>query len=73
MIILLFTLLIILGFILTDAIPMFLNKEWKQFWVYVVMMLGILILVFFKQIMNVTLPSPANPMKEAIIAIFGKQ
>lgn len=73
MAILLITVFIITAFIIGDAVPMYLNKEWKQFWVYTVMMFGILVLVFLKQIMNIHIPSPAGPMKDVLVFIFGKK
>lgn len=68
-----FTALIVGGFVLWDVIPMYQERKWKPLSVYVCLMLFILTLVFLKQVIHVHIPSPASPMKEALIAIFGEK
>lgn len=57
-------------FILADVIPIFQNKQWKLFWVYSAMMVVVYVLSIFIA-SGKRLPSPADPLKNAVTAIFG--
>lgn len=57
-------------FIIIDLIPLYQNKRWKSFWAYSSLLLisyTILLLI----VLDVKIPSPAVPIKNAITAIFG--
>lgn len=71
--IIIFSSIVVVVFYLYDAIPMYLNEKWRQFWVYTAMMMIILLLIFLKHLLNVSIPSPSEPIKGIIIYIFGEQ
>lgn len=57
-------------FILLDLIPIYQNKLWKLFWVYSAMMVFLYVLTIFIAL-DIKLPSPATPLKNAVTTIFG--
>ncbi len=73
MILFILSCLIVTIFFINDAIPMYFNKKWKQFLIYTSMMAFILLLIILEQLFNISMPSPAEPIKEVLIILFGKQ
>jgi hypothetical protein len=61
---------VLVFFILADLIPIYINKQWKLFWVYSVMMLFVYVLMIFIAL-GIKIPSPAIPIKNLITAILG--
>lgn len=57
-------------YILFDLVPLYINKQLKLFWVYSILLiiaLSITILVG----LEVKIPSPAEPLKRMVVAIWG--
>jgi hypothetical protein len=54
-----------------QLVPLYKNKQWKDFWVNSsIWFFSFLVAVLLS--MGVKIPSPADPIKEFITAIFGK-
>ena len=64
------TAMLILVFIFIDLVPFYLNKQWKLFWTYSSLMLLVFVLTVLVR-MDVSLPSPAVPLKKLVLSIFG--
>lgn len=58
--------------IIIDLIPIFRNRQWKVFWAYSVMMSFAVLLAILISL-DIKLPSPAIPLKNAVTSIFGTQ
>ncbi len=57
-------------FVFIELVPLYQEQQWMSFWVYTIL----LIVVFFLAIlidMKVEIPSPADPIKKLISAIWG--
>lgn len=57
-------------FVLVDLVPMYQKKQWWVFWVYSIMIALTYILTILIAL-DVKIPSPANPLKKAVTAIWG--
>lgn len=57
-------------FIIADLIPIYKKKLWKQFWTFSVMMALVFLLAALITF-DVKVPSPAIPIKNAVMTIFG--
>lgn len=70
MILLIFYTFIYILFVIIDLIPLYENKQWKLFCTYTSLLLisyTLLILI----VLDIKIPSPAMPIKNAVSAIFG--
>lgn len=56
-------------FILADLVPIYINKEWKLFWVYSVAIALVFVLSILIT-MGIKLPSPSLLLEKIILAIF---
>jgi putative effector of murein hydrolase len=63
-------LLNIIIFIFIDLIPLYKEKKWMSFWVYATV-LGIVFVIALLLAFNIKIPSPADPLKEIIVVIWG--
>lgn len=68
MLILLCTLVYIF-FVFTDLIPLYNNKSNKLFWTYSTLLLASYFLLLLL-VNKIKIPSPAEPIKNAVIGIF---
>jgi len=59
-------------FIIFELSPMFHQKQWKAFWVYVIL-IAFSYVIHTLYAMNVNLPSPDIPIKKLVSFIFGLQ
>lgn len=64
-------LLIIAVFSFNDLVPVYKNKQWKVFWIYVTIMVFHLFVSILIRL-NVTIPSPATPLENLVRSIFGQ-
>lgn len=62
--------IIITGFIIFDLIPIFQQKKWKTFWIYVAL-ISFAYATSVLYFMDIDLPSPAKPLKKLIYFVFG--
>jgi hypothetical protein len=57
-------------YIIIDLIPAILQKKWKVFWVYVILIICSYI-IFFLHELDIKVPSPAAPLKKLVLFIIG--
>lgn len=57
-------------FILLDLVPIYRNKQWWEFWVYLTMIAVVYVLILFIAA-GVKIPSPAVPLKKIVSVILG--
>ena len=71
MIIILILLTVIAIFSFNDLVPVYRKKQWKVFWVYAAAMaLHVFVAVLIRN--NVEIPSPAEPIENLIMFLFGQ-
>lgn len=56
-------------FIIFDLLPIFYQKQWKAFWVYVIL-ISFAYVVHILYLFDIKLPSPAVPIKKLVSYIF---
>lgn len=67
---LIMTIIAVVLFIFTDLIQIYRGKQWKLFWVYLLMIVSAVVLTVLMSF-EIKIPSPALPLKNAVKAIFG--
>lgn len=56
--------------IIFDLTPIYLNKQWKKFWIYSIMV-AVSYVVQVLLILDIKLPTPADPIERMVVFIFG--
>ena len=62
--------IIVTFFIIFDLLPIFHQKQWKAFWVYVIL-ISFSYVVHILYLLDIKFPSPAVPIKKLVSYIFG--
>jgi hypothetical protein len=62
-------LFVVIFFILIDLVPIYKEKRWKIFWIYIVF-LTISCTMQILSIFNINVPSPAGPLKKMVKYIW---
>lgn len=57
-------------FIIFDLVPLFQQKKWAEFWVYLSIII-VAYVVHFLYVIGIDVPSPAVPLKRLVSYIFG--
>lgn len=61
---------IVTFFVIFDLIPIFQQKQFKAFWVYIVLISFSYVLSLLL-VIDIKLPSPAEPLKKLVSFVFG--
>lgn len=61
---------IVTFFVIFDLIPIFQQKQFKAFWVYIILISFSYILSLLL-VIDIKLPSPAEPLKKLVSLVFG--
>lgn len=61
---------IVTFFVIFDLIPIFQQKQFKAFWVYIILISFSYILSLLL-VIDIKLPSPAEPLKKLVSFVFG--